>query len=382
VGYLAAAGRGGRGDHSVPAPGNRAPVAAPSPATSIRARPDPLWQELADTAIDLGYVWSTVRTPRQVVIWLRREGVRGEADGALQTLAGAVEVSRYAAPRDGVATQELVTDLRRVEVSLRRRAAVGNGSGPGYSGVARLVTTRRPPALTGPATRISVPTTRKLGWTRISARDFVAAASRRRALRASAHRVRGCVRLVTARWWSPSEVVRFATLGHREARTTCGSRDRVALFLVEALAQPVFHAGRTPGRRAFGALASPTSALRLVDLDPSIVAAYTQDATISMKPTTPSTISLAKRPTRTTANPARTPIEAMMIQRRVCTRERPRAPQRRTWGLRRRAPARSAREVSARVRRAAPCPPYVLPLMPGQAISRAACDPCVWSALG
>jgi len=81
--------------------------------------PDPLWRELADTAIDLGYVWSPVRTPRQVVIWLRREGVRGEADGALQTLAGAVEVSRYAAPRAGVATRELVTDLRRIEVSLR-----------------------------------------------------------------------------------------------------------------------------------------------------------------------------------------------------------------------------------------------------------------------
>jgi len=83
--------------------------------------PDPLWQELADTAVDLGYVWSPVRTPRQVVIWLRREGVRGEADGALQTLAGAVEVSRYAAPRDGVDTRDLVTDLRRIEVSLRAR---------------------------------------------------------------------------------------------------------------------------------------------------------------------------------------------------------------------------------------------------------------------
>lgn len=81
--------------------------------------PDPLWQELADTAVDLGYVWSPVRTPRQVVTWLRREGVRGSADGSLQTLAGAVERSRYAAPQSGVATQELVDDLRRVEVSLR-----------------------------------------------------------------------------------------------------------------------------------------------------------------------------------------------------------------------------------------------------------------------
>lgn len=81
--------------------------------------PDPLWQELADTAVDLGYVWSPVRTPRQVVTWLRREGVRGPADSSLQTLAGAIERSRYAAPGSGVATQELVSDLRRVEVSLR-----------------------------------------------------------------------------------------------------------------------------------------------------------------------------------------------------------------------------------------------------------------------
>jgi transglutaminase-like putative cysteine protease len=81
--------------------------------------PDPLWQELADTAVDLGYVWSPVRSPRQVVIWLRREGVSGDADDSLRTLATAVERSRYAAERGGVATRELVTDLRRVEVSLR-----------------------------------------------------------------------------------------------------------------------------------------------------------------------------------------------------------------------------------------------------------------------
>lgn len=81
--------------------------------------PDPLWQELADTAVDLGYVWSPVRTPRQVVTWLRREGVRGPADGSLQNLAGAVERARYAAPQSGVATQQLVRELRQVEGSLR-----------------------------------------------------------------------------------------------------------------------------------------------------------------------------------------------------------------------------------------------------------------------
>jgi transglutaminase-like putative cysteine protease len=81
--------------------------------------PDPLWQELADTAVDLGYVWSPVRSPRQVVIWLRREGVSGDADDSLRTLATAVELSRYSSEHGGVATRELVTDLRRVEVSLR-----------------------------------------------------------------------------------------------------------------------------------------------------------------------------------------------------------------------------------------------------------------------
>jgi transglutaminase-like putative cysteine protease len=81
--------------------------------------PDPLWRELADTAVDLGYVWSPVRTPRQVVTWLRREAVDGEAEQALRTLAGAVERSRYAAPGNGSGDRTLVAELRRVEVSLR-----------------------------------------------------------------------------------------------------------------------------------------------------------------------------------------------------------------------------------------------------------------------
>jgi hypothetical protein len=81
--------------------------------------PDPLWRELADTAVDLGYVWSPVRTPRQVVTWLRREAVDGDAEQALRTLAGAVERSRYAAPGDGSGNRTLVAELRRVEVSLR-----------------------------------------------------------------------------------------------------------------------------------------------------------------------------------------------------------------------------------------------------------------------
>ena len=34
---------------------------------------DALWAELSDTAVDLGYVWSPARSPRQVAIWLSRE---------------------------------------------------------------------------------------------------------------------------------------------------------------------------------------------------------------------------------------------------------------------------------------------------------------------
>jgi transglutaminase-like putative cysteine protease len=82
--------------------------------------PDPLWEELADTAVDLGYVWSEVRSPRQVVTWLKREGISDDANQSLRTLAGAVEVSRYAAPssRNGITTS-MVDDLKQVEGSLR-----------------------------------------------------------------------------------------------------------------------------------------------------------------------------------------------------------------------------------------------------------------------
>ena len=35
-----------------------------------RGDTDALWAELADTTVDLGYVWSPARTPRQVARWL------------------------------------------------------------------------------------------------------------------------------------------------------------------------------------------------------------------------------------------------------------------------------------------------------------------------
>lgn len=87
---------------------------------SGRAGPDPLWAELADTAVDLGYVWSPVRSPRQVEGWLRHEGVAGaDAEGALHSLAVAVERSRYAPPGGTATATDLVADLREVEASLR-----------------------------------------------------------------------------------------------------------------------------------------------------------------------------------------------------------------------------------------------------------------------
>ncbi len=77
-------------------------------ATATRHHdPDPLWVELSDTAIDLGYVWSSARSPRQVAAWLRPDAAA--AAPALDALAGAVETARYAPA--GVATQHDVRDL-------------------------------------------------------------------------------------------------------------------------------------------------------------------------------------------------------------------------------------------------------------------------------
>jgi len=83
--------------------------------------PDPLWAELSDTAVDLGYVWSSARTPRQVVHWLNRQAGPGNA-AALQNLAAAVEQSRYAPPATrGAPVTTLTHDLRTVEAQLRER---------------------------------------------------------------------------------------------------------------------------------------------------------------------------------------------------------------------------------------------------------------------
>ncbi|PZS32402.1 MAG: hypothetical protein DLM58_09960 [Pseudonocardiales bacterium] len=79
--------------------------------------PDPLWAELSDTAVDLGYVWSAARSPRQVSGWLGRQ-VDSPAAQSLSSLATAVELARYAPERPN-ASASLVADLRTVEARLR-----------------------------------------------------------------------------------------------------------------------------------------------------------------------------------------------------------------------------------------------------------------------
>jgi transglutaminase-like putative cysteine protease len=63
-------------------------------AAGRRGDPDALWDELSDTAVDLGYVWSPARTPRQVSEWLAPDAA--DTAPALNALAVAVEHRRYA----------------------------------------------------------------------------------------------------------------------------------------------------------------------------------------------------------------------------------------------------------------------------------------------
>ncbi|GAB2461760.1 transglutaminase TgpA family protein [Jatrophihabitans fulvus] len=78
-----------------------------------------LWAELSDTAVDLGYVWSDARSPRQVAAWLGKD-VPTSADG-LQQLATAVERDRYAGGSAGGDPDQLEQTLRRVTDELRGR---------------------------------------------------------------------------------------------------------------------------------------------------------------------------------------------------------------------------------------------------------------------
>jgi transglutaminase-like putative cysteine protease len=81
-------------------------------AAARRGDTDALWAELSDTAIDLGYVWSEARSPRQVADWLANDA--GDAAPALTALATAVEQGRYARHAPTVDGQPLSDGLVQV----------------------------------------------------------------------------------------------------------------------------------------------------------------------------------------------------------------------------------------------------------------------------
>ncbi len=101
---------------------------APAAARLLRRRrriaaarfgdPDPLWAELSDTAVDLGYVWSPARSPRQVAAWLGRDT---QDKQALDALAHAVEHHRFGPAVGESDTADLGRGLGRVTKQLRAR---------------------------------------------------------------------------------------------------------------------------------------------------------------------------------------------------------------------------------------------------------------------
>jgi transglutaminase-like putative cysteine protease len=83
--------------------------------------PEPLWQELSDTARDLGLGWSSALTNRQVVSWLTGMLLSDTAVRAMQELGQAVERARYggvAQSRTVTDNLALVDDLKRVRSAL------------------------------------------------------------------------------------------------------------------------------------------------------------------------------------------------------------------------------------------------------------------------
>lgn len=77
-----------------------------------------VWAELSDTATDLGYVWSSARTPRQVSRWLL--GAVDESAAELLALTNAVERARYA-PDPARTGAELVEELIAVQRGMTAR---------------------------------------------------------------------------------------------------------------------------------------------------------------------------------------------------------------------------------------------------------------------
>lgn len=85
---------------------------------------DALWAELSDTAVDLGYVWTPARSPRQVAGWLERDAA--DSAGSLRELAAAVERGRYSGPGARISDEAtLERGLRDVAGDLRAGRSLG-----------------------------------------------------------------------------------------------------------------------------------------------------------------------------------------------------------------------------------------------------------------
>ncbi|MFN8158046.1 MAG: DUF3488 and transglutaminase-like domain-containing protein [Candidatus Nanopelagicales bacterium] len=92
---------------------------------SEQAAVEDMWEELRDTARDLGIPWSLAQTPRQAVAAVvDREHLRGEDREALQRVGRATERSRYAATPPS--TVGLADDVETVRAALMRRADRGD----------------------------------------------------------------------------------------------------------------------------------------------------------------------------------------------------------------------------------------------------------------
>jgi transglutaminase-like putative cysteine protease len=88
---------------------------------SASASVEDAWEELRDSARDLGVPWSDAHTPRQAAAAvIRRQSLMGEAADATNRLARTTEQVRYA-PRPPVA-EHVADDVRAVRGALWRRA--------------------------------------------------------------------------------------------------------------------------------------------------------------------------------------------------------------------------------------------------------------------
>jgi transglutaminase-like putative cysteine protease len=91
---------------------------------SEQAAVEDMWEELRDTARDLGVPWSMAHTPRQAAsAVVSGQHLRGEAAEAAVRLGRATEQARYA--RTPPSTQGLAADVGTVRTALLRRAERG-----------------------------------------------------------------------------------------------------------------------------------------------------------------------------------------------------------------------------------------------------------------